>query len=329
MNAAMTGGFEPRHQLVVRRYTASDAEQWTTFVRASRTGLFLFERPYMDYHADRFVDHSLLLLSGDELVAVFPASEASGAITSHAGLTFGGLVCGANARQTLVAEAWRAIVDYYGGIGFSSLQVKQVPWAFRRPLCDDETWALWMVGATTSRVDVNAVIDRSAAPAMQERRLRSVKKAAKHGVTVSEEADFSTYWNEVLIPVLWDQHQQRPVHTLGEISLLKASFPTRIRLFVARLNGWQVAGTVLYDFGEVLHTQYLAASEPARKVGALDLLVHTLVTTPPTSPRFISFGIANQEQGRVLNAGLLDWKEGFGARAVPHVFWTVPLKGMC
>jgi Acetyltransferase (GNAT) domain len=325
VSEASTGALVRRHNLLVRRYKHEDASNWTAFVRASSTGVFLFERPYMDYHSDRFADHSLLLYSNDSLVGVFPASETPGSIASHGGLTFGGLVCAPAARQTMTADAWLAIVDYYRMAGFTSILLKQLPWAFHQPLADDQTWPLWMMGATQARVDLNAIVDLLAPPAMQDRRLRSAKKALKHNVTIVEQTDFSVYWDQVLTPVLWEQHQQRPVHTLSEIRLLQSRFPERIRLFVALLEGHPVAGAVLYDYGSVLHTQYLAASLPAREVGALDLLIRTLVTNPPTRPRFISFGISSEEQGRALNVGLLDWKEGFGARAMPHIFWNIPL----
>jgi hypothetical protein len=46
--------------MIVRRCTAADQAAWDDFVRTSKNGLFLFERGYMDYHAERFSDHSLL-----------------------------------------------------------------------------------------------------------------------------------------------------------------------------------------------------------------------------------------------------------------------------
>ena len=44
-----------------RRRDASMRRAWDDFVRSSRNGTFLFERAYMEYHADRFKDHSLVI----------------------------------------------------------------------------------------------------------------------------------------------------------------------------------------------------------------------------------------------------------------------------
>jgi hypothetical protein len=39
--------------------------------------------------------------------------------------------------------------------------------------------------------------------------------------------------------------------------------------------------------------------------------------------RFLSFGIASEDGGAVLNDGLAAWKEGFGARSLPHVVYEL------
>ena len=37
------------------------ADAWNHFVAQSKNGTFLLDRRYMDYHADRFEDHSLMV----------------------------------------------------------------------------------------------------------------------------------------------------------------------------------------------------------------------------------------------------------------------------
>ncbi len=81
--------------MIVRRYTAADQAAWDDFVRNSKNGWFLFERGYMDYHADRFSDHSLLVYDDrDRLIALLPAHQRDDALISHNGLTYGGFITG-------------------------------------------------------------------------------------------------------------------------------------------------------------------------------------------------------------------------------------------
>ncbi len=50
--------------LSVERYTASRKREWDAFVSAAKNATFLFSRDYMDYHSDRFADHSLMIFNG-------------------------------------------------------------------------------------------------------------------------------------------------------------------------------------------------------------------------------------------------------------------------
>ena len=61
--------------LSIRRYNKEDKEKWNAFNKESKNPLFMFDRGYMDYHEDRFVDHSLLFYEDDTLVALLPLSE--------------------------------------------------------------------------------------------------------------------------------------------------------------------------------------------------------------------------------------------------------------
>ena len=55
-------------------YTPERKEEWDAFVRTSRNGTFLLLRDYMDYHADRFTDCSLMFYREGKLMALLPAN---------------------------------------------------------------------------------------------------------------------------------------------------------------------------------------------------------------------------------------------------------------
>ena len=46
--------------ITIERYTSERHDEWNAFVSKSKNGTFLFDRRYMDYHADCFVDYSLM-----------------------------------------------------------------------------------------------------------------------------------------------------------------------------------------------------------------------------------------------------------------------------
>ncbi len=79
-------------QWSLERYAPSRASIWDTFVDTSRNGTFLLTRPYMDYHADRFEDCSLMAYKNGKLRAVLPANISGKTLHSHQGLTYGGWI---------------------------------------------------------------------------------------------------------------------------------------------------------------------------------------------------------------------------------------------
>ena len=62
------------------RYTPDRKDEWNLFVAQSKNGTFLFFRDYMDYHADRFCDHSLMIYLDGNIYALLPANEADGVL---------------------------------------------------------------------------------------------------------------------------------------------------------------------------------------------------------------------------------------------------------
>ena len=108
---------------------------------------------------------------------------------------------------------------------------------------------------------------------------------------------------------------------MDELILLQSRFPDSIKLYEANLDGFVVAGVLIYDFGDVVHTQYMASSERGRKAGALDFLLSHLINNVYSKRNYFNFGISTEKMGLFLNEGLISQKEGFGARGVVHDFY--------
>ena len=77
-----------------------------------------------------------------------------------------------------------------------------------------------------------------------------------------------------------------------------------------------VAGSMVFKFeNRVFHTQYLAADPIYLKFYTMNYLDGELISLAMRSGyRFFSFGISTEEQGRILNKSLAQFKEGFGTR---------------
>jgi len=309
--------------LTVRPYVPADARAWDTVVEHSRNGNLLHRRGYMDYHADRFVDCSLMVERDGEAVAVFPANIRGALVVSHGGLTYAGLVSTHAMRAESTLAAFESMGEHYRALGVDRVIYKAVPHVFHAYPAEEDLYALHRLGARLYRRDLSSVIALQEPFHFTDGRRRAVKKAGKAGITLqvnANPADFHVLLSEVL-----QKHSVVPVHNLPELRLLQARFPGHIVLHEARLEGILLAGVLVYDFGKIVHTQYLAASDEGQSLGALSLLLAELVTNTYAKRLYFSFGISTEQEGRALNAGLITQKEYFGARAIVHDFyeWTL------
>ena len=154
--------------------------------------------------------------------------------------------------------------------------------------------------------------------------MRALRRAERSGLRVEESTDFSHFW-PLLEENLQKRYGRQPVHTLKEIGLLAHHFPRNIRLFRTLAGGTTLAGVVVYLSANVCHVQYNATSEEGRARGAQDLALATVLELFARTHRFIDLGISTEQGGRFLNEGLVDYKEGFGARAVNYDTYELAL----
>ena len=301
----------------IERYTADRQKQWDDFVNASRTPMFMFNRGFMDYHSDRFTDYSLMFYSDDELIAVMPASEHGDEVRSHGGLTYGGMICSASVKQHTAIACFDALCDFCRLQGKTSVLYKSIPYIYHVVPGEEDMYALFRLNAATAKIEPSTVIDLAHPCKMPKGRKAQVSRARREGVVVQETDDFEAFV-ELENSVLAARHNQHAVHTAVELRLLKSRFPERVRCVGGFLNGRMIAGTVLFVYDAVVHTQYLAADDEACRIGALDLVVSEQIAKYTPTHRYFDFGISSEEGGTVLNHGLISQKEGFGGRTVVY-----------
>ncbi len=307
----------------LRPYTPADADAWDALVERSRNGNLLHRRGYMDYHADRFVDGSLLVERNGEVAAVFPANIQGELVSSHAGLTYAGLITGHALRAESTLAVFEQIGQHYRALGVKRLVYKAVPHVFHAYPAEEDLYALHRLGAQLKRRDLSSVIPLQETMGFTQGRRHAVSKAGKAGVRCQAGGDLAEFHG--LLAAALHKHAVAPTHSLQELRLLQARFPQQIVLHEARREGALLAGVLVYDFGRVAHTQYMAVSEEGRRLDALSVLLAELIGGIYASRRYFSFGISTEQEGRVLNHGLVAQKEYFGARAVVHDVYEWPL----
>lgn len=312
--------------ITIRRYSPELAGDWAAVLERARNGIFQYERGYIEYHGERFNEMSVLAYLDDRPVALMPAAIDVGdsKIISHPGLTFGGVVFDEELRGGEGIEIVNAILDAVHGWGARLCLIKPLPSPFARYPAAEVDYALWRRGFVLVRRDLSSLLPLEHSLPFNSSKRQGIKKARKAGAIVRE-ASIAEF-HDLLQRVLLARHGVAPVHNCEELELLKSRFPARIFTRAAYLHGEIMAGTLVYNYDHVWHTQYLASSQEGRNQGALDLVIAELVNEARTAGvKYLSFGTSTVNQGRTVNEGLLWQKESYGARALVHDFMEGPL----
>ena len=311
-------------QVLVKRYESGDKKCWDEFVRQSKNGVFLFYRDYMEYHADRFNDFSLLFFQGEQLVAIMPANRVDDTVVSHGGLTFGGIVSGARMTTTLMLRVFAALIEDLRARGIRKLIYKAIPHMYHRLPAEEDLYALFIHNAQLFRRDVSSTVVTGRKLPLTRSRRRVLCHAERDRLTVQRTQEFSRFM-AIAEANLQERHGVRPTHTAAEMQLLANLFPENIKLFTADRNGEMLGGVIIYESEKVAHGQYRSATEEGMRLGAVDAIMDVLLNDVYKDKPYHDFGISTQDNGRILDAGLIQNKESYGGRATVYDFYELNL----
>lgn len=310
----------------IRRYVPEYADEWNQFVAESKNGVFLFDRRYMDYHSDRFCDHSLMFYSDGRLLAVLPAHQSGDTLCSHNGLTYGGLVMSPRLTVVQTMHLFREMNEYLRSQGIRHVSYKAIPWIYHRLSAEEDLYALYHeCHAHIVARDFATNIYLSAGLRWERVRRRGIVRARNAGVVVERSDHYEAFW-QVLADNLMNKYGVKPVHSLQEIELLHGRFPQNIQLYQAVREGKVLGGVVLYISSQVVHAQYSSASPEGKKLGVIDLLYDQIFKDYRDYPYF-DFGRSTEHpDGSGLNENLVFQKEGYGGRGLCYDIYEWDVK---
>lgn len=311
--------------MIAKKYISENKQIWDTFIDNSKNGTFMLKRDYIEYHADRFVDFSLMFFENDNLLAVMPASIHGDEVRSHGGLTYGGFIMNKKMTASKMLELSDVLKTFLKENHVTKFIYKKIPRVYETYPCDEDLYALFINDAKLIRRDISTAVLLGNKIEFSELRRRGVKKAIKNGVIIQESLDYDGYI-AMLTKILEEYHAAKPVHSSAEIEKLASLFPQNIKLFTAMKDNIMLAGVVTFETPTVVHAQYIANSNQGREIGALDFVMDFLINTYSVDKKWFDFGVSTENDGRYLNTGLIAQKEGFGGRAIVYDFYEWNIK---
>ncbi|MDR1951030.1 MAG: GNAT family N-acetyltransferase [Bacteroidales bacterium] len=312
-----------KFKITIKRYEKPHASVWDAFVEKTKNGTFLFKRAYMDYHAHRFEDFSLMFFENEKLIAILPAHKENQTFCSHLGLTYGSLLISMDVSQCLVLAIFDELKLFLKPLGFEKIYYKPVPAIYHKYPCEEDLYALFRHNARlVARACSTTICIHK--PNVSSRLKRVSKRVEKYNLRYEIHSNVDAFWHII------EENRMRkrnilPVHSQDEINLLQSLFPQHIRSVAVYAGNEVMAGGVVYLANDVVHLQYASASSEGEKIHAGDFLYELFIRKLFPDCRYFDFGISTEKSGHFLNEGLIAHKEEFGGHTVVYDHYEILL----
>jgi hypothetical protein len=300
---------------LVIRYRDEMKESWDSFVAQAKNGSFLFMRNYMEYHRDRFDDHSLLFVSKAGVIACLPAHRIDDVLCSHRGLTFGGLVMHERIQLSQVMTIFDSLLDHMKSNGIRTLYYRHMPHPYHRLPAEEDIFVLSGLGAKTVETKATCVVPAGIPVRYSQGIRRAVKRFATAGLTLRRSFDFAAFIAHCET-YLWRRRGARPVHTGAELEHLAALFPDNILLYVVERNSNFEGGLVVYRNAVCAKAQYVAQTTFGQEAQIMPAIYHHVSTKVLPTGTMFDLGPSNDPATGLLDESLHWYKESFGARTI-------------
>jgi hypothetical protein len=188
--------------------------------------VFLFCRDYLEYHADRCSDFSLLIYRGSQLVGVMPAKRVEGSVISHGDLTFGGVISDARMTTKLILEVFSTLSGELRARGSKGPIFKAIPHTYRTVRAEEYLCAHFLNRPKLFRRDISSTVAagrRLRHPTNRNRVLAQPNPIAERWI---ESAISPRSW-QLPRPISLARYGARPVHTAAGMQLLAVRFPEK------------------------------------------------------------------------------------------------------
>ncbi len=308
----------------VRRFEESMAEEWDDFLIRSANGTFLQSRAFLDIEGRSPSDHSLVLVevqSGiSTVVGVVPGHRVDAKFISHPGATHGGLIYlprdGLERVTRLIAE----IASALRAEAMEDWLVSPVPVPLRRVRTEADLCGYWRAGARLVGRGGGSFLPAGIPLGRRKNRRFARRAGVRCCVATSPESGF-----RLIEEVVMSRHHASTTHSQEQIRNLIRNFPDQIEMLEGWVGSQLVCAAITFRMPTCLHFQYMGATEAGRETQALDSLVEFASITATHLGLGLSFGVSTLKGGRVLNAGLAAFKEGFGALPMVHDTYEIAL----
>ncbi|MBK9735173.1 MAG: hypothetical protein IPO92_09490 [Saprospiraceae bacterium] len=294
----------------VVRYHSELKDDWDKFVRNSNTPLFIFERTFIEYHGDRYLDHSLLVYKNGLLVAVQPACEIDFQLISHRGLPFSDVITKLRKEWFDIDDIINAILNYCRIKNIKKIEITLCPNMYKNVSSEETTYFLRKNDFVFCNQKLSAII--SLKDIVESKlNLKVSKVFFQKSEIVFNSNDFESF-NNMISNNLNQKYQSKPVHSLNELVYLKEKFSDQIDLVLAKSNNVIVGAVLLFKLGQVIKCQYLTSTVN----NASDFMISQIILKYRKDYFYFDLGTSNSIGENEINLKNLAFKCKLGGKAM-------------
>jgi hypothetical protein len=301
----------------IKKYQIENQNKWDNFLYSSKYYHFFFKRNYLDSNR-KIIDNSFMFYKGEKLIAILPAnlSKDKKVLSSHDGVSFGGLIKSKCCKTLDVLEIFERIIMYAKSKHIGRINYKLIPFIYSSCLNDEERFVLKYFKFREDKFEISSYVNLDTKIRFSSGKKENIKKFKKisHKFQVTSNIIYlEKYWS-ILEHVL-KKHSAKPTHSFEEINNLIQNFKNNIKPFfiINNENLEIISGVILFENDHVVHTQYIASNDYGKKIGSNDYLISYLIDSYKDK-KFFSFGKSSDKNYKYeINRGLLNSKEGFGS----------------
>lgn len=312
------------------RYNNEFESEWDDFVlNKAINGTFLQTRKFLNYHQQKKLDDfSVLFRKKERIIAAVPACTVlennRRTFFSHKGSTFGGIVISEdyyNAEKLL--KLIQSLDNYLRDNNFNKSILKITSDTFSKMPLSLMEYCLFYHDYNESK-ELSAFIDYEKYDKIIESNFTQGKRTNLNNCNrndmkccrLTKDEELASFY-QILCDNLV-KFDTKPIHSLSELLEFKNSrLSKEVSFWGGYLGDELVTGSMMFHFNNCLcaHAQYLCAKQEYNKLSPMTFMYYKMIEIMrEMGYKKLSWGIATENCGKVLNLGLIKAKESYGSK---------------
>ena len=287
----------------IEKYDESLQLEWDGFIDRSINGLFQHKRSFINYHGDKFDDHSLMIYDGNRLLGCIAGVVKGEVYVSHPGLGLSEIIVKKGSTRK-----YRAILvellTYLSSLELTELVVRTLPQQYKSQSTSSIDFYFHANNVQVAGTKLSMVMP-TADDKYYDAYSRKIVRTMAH---CNLQTVDSGIFHAQLKKHLQLNYNTKPLHSRSELTYLCKSFPEQIVCYQLFDGVESKAGACMFYYKNIAKLQYLYSDKGdySRK------LMDEIRLLAKDSYNHIDLGTSNSLAGGTLNYGNVKYKESLG-----------------